>query len=315
MFGSIINRKDICVIDSGTTHSIFKDEKYFSTLFRRKANVTTISGNAKIIEGSERATIFLPKGTKIVIEDALFSFKSPRNLLSFKDIHRNGYHVETLNEMNIEYLGIIKCVSGQKYILKKLPTLSSGLYYAEIYASEAHSIVNQKFTDPKTFVLWHDRVGHPGSIMMRRILENSTGHPLKNLKILANDEFSCAACYQGKLIARPSTLKVDIESPRFLERIHGDICGPIHPPSGVFRYFMVLIDASSRWSHMCLLSSRNLAFARLLAQIIRLRAQFPDYPIKSIRLDNAGEFTSQAFDDYCISIGIQIEHPVAHVHT
>jgi hypothetical protein len=46
-----------------------------------------------------------------------------------------------------------------------------------------------------------------------------------------------------------------------------------------------------------------------------LRANFPDYQIKSIRLDNAGEFTSQFFNDYCISIGIKVEHPVAHVHT
>ncbi len=78
---------------------------------------------------------------------------------------------------------------------------------------------------------------------------------------------------------------------------------------------MVLIDASSRWSHVCLLSTRNAAFAKLLAQIIKLRAQFPDYPIKTIRLDNAGEFTSQAFDNYCMSIGIDVEHPVAHTHT
>ena len=78
---------------------------------------------------------------------------------------------------------------------------------------------------------------------------------------------------------------------------------------------MVLIDASTRWSHVCLLSTRNLVFARLLAQLIRLRAQFPDNLIKTIRLDNAGEFTSQAFNDYCTAIGITIEHPVAHVHT
>ena len=78
---------------------------------------------------------------------------------------------------------------------------------------------------------------------------------------------------------------------------------------------MVLIDASTRWSHVCLLSTRNMTFARLLAQIIRLKAQFPDYTIKTIRLDNAGEFTSQAFNDYCMSTGITVEHPVAHVHT
>ena len=78
---------------------------------------------------------------------------------------------------------------------------------------------------------------------------------------------------------------------------------------------MVLIDASTRWSHVSLLSSRNMAFPRLLAQIIRSRAQFPDYPIKSILLDNAGEFTSQTFNDYCMSIGIKVEHSVPHGHT
>ena len=78
---------------------------------------------------------------------------------------------------------------------------------------------------------------------------------------------------------------------------------------------MVLIDASTRLSHVCLLSTRNVAFARLLAQIIRLRAQFHDYPIRKICLDNTNEFTSQTFNDYCMSIGIDVEHLVTHTHT
>ena len=41
----------------------------------------------------------------------------------------------------------------------------------------------------------------------------------------------------------------------------------------------------------------------------------PDHAIKTIRLDNASEFTSQAFNDYCMSIGIKVEHRIAHVHT
>ena len=62
-------------------------------------------------------------------------------------------------------------------------------------------------------------------------------------------------------------------------------------------------------------STRNTAFTRLLAQIIRLKAQFPNHPIKKIRLDNAGEFSSQTFLDYCISVGIDVEYLVAHIHT
>ena len=150
--------------------------------------------------------------------------------------------------------------------------------------------------------------------MMRRIVQNSNGHPLTSRQILVLDGYICATCSKGKLIIRPSFTKVTFESPAFLECIQGDICGPIHPPSGPFRYFMV-IDASTRWSHVCLLSSRNVVFAILLAQIIRLGAQFPDHPIKTIRLDNAVEFSSQTFLDYCMSIGIDVQHPVAHVHS
>ena len=56
---------------------------------------------------------------------------------------------------------------------------------------------------------------------------------------------------QGKLITKLSPSKVVIESPSFLEKIQGDICGPIYPPCRPLRYFMVLIDTSSKWSHVC----------------------------------------------------------------
>jgi hypothetical protein len=32
-------------------------------------------------------------------------------------------------------------------------------------------------------------------------------------------------------------------------------------------------------------------------------------------MDNVSEFTSQTFYDYCMSIGINVEHHVAHIHT
>ena len=146
-------------------------------------------------------------------------------------------------------------------------------------------MMSQKLSHPNIFMLLHDRLGHSWSTMMRRIIENSHGYPLKNQKILLSSDYPCTACSQGKLIVRPFHTKVLVESPTVLERIQGDICGPIHPPCGPFRYFMALIDASSRWSHVYLLSTRNVAFDRLLAHIIRLQAHFPDYPLKKIHLD------------------------------
>ncbi|TYI93626.1 hypothetical protein E1A91_D02G148300v1, partial [Gossypium mustelinum] len=117
------------------------------------AHINTISGSSKLIEGSGRAIILLPKRTKLVIDDALFSTKSQRNLLSFKDIRINGYHIETMNEKYIEYLYITNVECGNKYVLERLPAFSSSLYYTHISATETHVTTNKKFLEPHSFTI------------------------------------------------------------------------------------------------------------------------------------------------------------------
>ena len=75
---------------------------------------------------------------------------------------------------------------------------------------------------------------HPDSIMMRKIIENSHEHTLKDQKILQTSKISCGACSLRKLIMRLSPAKIKTESPAFLECIKGDICGTIHPLCGPF---------------------------------------------------------------------------------
>ena len=69
-------------------------------------------------------------------------------------------------------------------------------------------------------------------------------------------------------------------------------------------YFMVLTDTSTRWSHVSLLSTRNHAFAKIIAQLIKLKAHYSQHRIQSIRMDNAVEFSSRAYNDYCMALGI-----------
>jgi hypothetical protein len=109
--------------------------------------------------------------------------------------------------------------------------------------------------------------------MMRKIIGNCTCHNLK--KFPKTSDFICMTCATEKLILRPSPLKIHIEPLKFLERIQCDICGIIQPISVPFKYFKVLIDASTRLSHVCLLSTWNHAFAKIMAQVIRLKTSFP----------------------------------------
>ena len=130
-----------------------RDKKYFSNFTLAQSNVHTISGPVNLINGSGKATIILPKGTKLQIEDALYSNKSSRNLLSFKDIRRNGYHIETMNHDANEYLLTASIISGQKCILEQLPSLSCGLYRTTIRSIESYAVMNQKFNDSNAFLL------------------------------------------------------------------------------------------------------------------------------------------------------------------
>ena len=129
--------------------------------------------------------------------------------------------------------------------------------------------------------------------MIRMIISNSKGQPSKNKKVLLSKDYSCETWSQGKLITRPSTKKVDYKSSPILQRIHSDICGSIHPACGPLRYFMVLMDASCKWSHVYLLFTCNIAFACLLVQIIKHWTHFLEYPINSIRMNTTDEFTSK----------------------
>ena len=161
--------EDACLVDCATTHTILRDKKYFSNLTLVPFNVQTISGPIDLIKGSGRATILLPNDTKFQIDDALYPNKSNRNLLSFKDIRRNGYHIETMSHNGNEYLLII----GQKQILKQLISSLYGLYQTTIRPLEFHAVMNQKFNHPKTFLLWHERLGYQGLSMMHCIVQNS----------------------------------------------------------------------------------------------------------------------------------------------
>jgi GAG-pre-integrase domain len=75
-----------------------------------------------------------------------------------------------------------------------MKALSSGLYCTNISSIESNMISNQKLNETKMFTLLHDRLGHPGNIMMRIIIESANGHPLMDVKILLSKDLSCAAC-------------------------------------------------------------------------------------------------------------------------
>jgi hypothetical protein len=74
-------------------------------------------------------------------------------------------------------------------------------------------------------------------------------------------------------------------------------------------------DAPTRWSHVSFLLTENHAFVKMRAQLIKLKSHNPKHWIQSTRMDNAVEFSSCAFNDFCMTLAIQVHHFVLYVHT
>ena len=53
---------------------------------------------------------------------------------------------------------------------------------------------------------------------------------------------------------------------------------------------------------------KNHASTWFIAQIIKLRANYLEHQIKSIRIDSAAKFSSKAFNYYCMALGINVEY-------
>jgi hypothetical protein len=113
------------LVDSCTTNTALRETKYFQTLTKRTGNILTIAGRDACIVGSGKATIILPMGTQITIENALLYPDSTCTILSYRDIRKNGLHIVTLEENNEESLLITK-TNGDGYdILERIPSLPS----------------------------------------------------------------------------------------------------------------------------------------------------------------------------------------------
>jgi hypothetical protein len=165
-------------------------------------------------------------GTQVTIENALLYSNFTHTLLSNRDISKNVLHIVT-HEENNEQSHPITISNGDGYdILERIPSLLFELYYTyiKLIPRIAYKVI---FQNVDAFQTWHDRLGHPNIGMIRKIIGNCICHNLKEAKFPKTSDFMCTSCVTGKLILKPSPLKIHTESLNFLERIHGDIYGSI----------------------------------------------------------------------------------------
>ena len=116
-----------CLADIATMHTILCEKHYFTNFVPKNAPLTILSGPSHLIERYRNTRIMLSNGTELTIKETLYSPRSGRTLLSFRDIRDNQYHVETTEENGSEFLCITSYEYSQKGQHEKLEHISSRL--------------------------------------------------------------------------------------------------------------------------------------------------------------------------------------------
>ena len=151
-------------------------------------SVTTISGPSTLIEGFGKAQFALSNGTSMTISEALYSLRSSRTFMSFKDIRANESYVETAHTNDVDFFYMTSKTYGEKRILEKLRCLSSDFYITTIHLTKHNFIIRLTPIDKSSYMLWHDRLGHPGHNTMLRTMNASYGYPFRGKNFVIKSE-------------------------------------------------------------------------------------------------------------------------------
>lgn len=171
----------LCLIGSCTTHTILMEGAYFTTLRPLPSNhlittiTDTVTGHAA---GMGSALLFLPNGTRITCHNALYSPNASRNLLSYRDLLRNGFDVCTSHYNNSDVLALVQ----HNKTVGIFPILENGLYSTSVRTAQCtlpdstHRSASLSFSTitSSSDQLWHKRLGHPGTTILRRIHDHKT---------------------------------------------------------------------------------------------------------------------------------------------
>ncbi|KAF7834790.1 Retrovirus-related Pol polyprotein from transposon TNT 1-94 [Senna tora] len=256
--------------DSGASHHITNDASNLHSHqpYTGSEQVHAANGTGLVIHNVGQSEIHT-NSSKILSLKNLFHVPSvTKNLLSVSKCAQDN---NVYFEFHPDFC-VVKSQDTNQVLLKG--RMSKGLYlFDELTlghkASDSNSVhaLNASNSSSKPLSLWHCRMGHPSQQIVKSALSSC------NLKYINNTDFNsfCEPCCMGKShsISFPSSQTVYTQP---LELVFSDLWGlaPVVSSRG-FRYYIVFIDAYSRFSWLYLLKSKSDAFSafkqfRMLAE-------------------------------------------------
>jgi transposase InsO family protein len=280
------------VLDTGASNHMTGSRAAFSSI---NAGVTgTVRfGDGSIARIESAGTVLL--SCKSMEHRALHHiYYLPRltaNIISVGQLDKRGYQVLVED-------GVMSVHDEERRLLAKINRNTGRLYVLDV--DIAQPVCLAACGDKEAWIR-HARYGHLHFAALRKMGRDGL---FKGMPLLTQVEQVCEACLAGKHRRTPFPRQAQRRSNEVLQLLHGDICGPISPPTpSKNRYFLLLVDDYSRYMWICLLTTKDAA-AEAIKRVQAAAERKSRQKLKALRTDRRGEFAAVDFVKYCAELGV-----------
>ncbi|GKA64726.1 ribonuclease H-like domain-containing protein, partial [Tanacetum coccineum] len=273
-------------MDTGASSHLNSSAHNLSTIFNSRMYPSVLVGDGKSIPVTNTGHSTLPTPYRpLHLNNVLVTPNIVKNLISVRQFVRENKCTIEFDEFGFS----VKDFRTRQILLRCDST--GDLYPVTSLSYPQAFLVGQQ--------TWHQRLGHPGSDVLRSLVSNNL--------ISCNKTKSpvlCHACQLGKHVRLPFSLsKTIVKSP--FDIIHSDLwTSPITSVSGI-KYYVLFLDHFSHYLWVYPLRNKSDALSKFIHFRAYVKNQFKT-DIKSLQCDHGGEFDNNALHQLFASNGITI---------
>ncbi|OAJ32879.1 hypothetical protein BDEG_28755, partial [Batrachochytrium dendrobatidis JEL423] len=312
---SSIDRSDMFILDSGaSSHMVCRPEWVYDFVPCSNRQVKASgqdmhnvigTGTVEILCNIGHRTVSIQLGNVLVVPTFGVNLIS-ENILEDKGCQISIFKkVRTIRKSNGEVImttrrdGGVNAVNCEAIISDE----ERAMAHNTVIATANHA--SEVFRKPTDTAGWHKRLGHINVESIKNLADKSEG--LDIIPGKTKERSQCVACIKGKAVRHPFPKRSTHVATQVNVLLHMDLEGPFHDTAlGGYKYYLIIVDDYSRYSHLYPMISKDQTFQRFKEHVAAVELS-KGLPVRAIRTDNGGEFTSSAFQQFLKLKGIAVQ--------
>lgn len=295
-------RRRAWFLDSGCSNHMSGDRELFSQMNENFKHSVKLGNDRKMeVVGKGNVKLML-YNANYTISDVYFIPELKNNLLSLGQLQEKDLTI-------IIQKGVCKIFHDERGLIALSKMSSNRMFMLFDQTEDSSQQRCMQTTTEDTPKLWHERYGHLSHTGMRTLQSKEI---VRGLPSFDTQKFTCSDCLIGKQSRSPIPKKSSWRAKEVLELVHSDICGPIsHATTSDVRYVLCFIDDYSRKGWAYFLKEKSEAFSYFKEFKKKVETE-TGKPIKCLRTDRGGEYTSTEFSEFCKLHGIRRQLTTAY---